>query len=86
VRFPGRRPQELAAGGDVELGEDLGQVVFDGTRGQEQLGGDLRVRHARLGQPRDPGLLGVSGSRMSAECVRTVPPLWPVVTGFPPRG
>ena len=26
---------ELAAGGDVELGEDLGQVVLDGTRAEE---------------------------------------------------
>src|SRR5215469_16564500 len=42
----GQRQPELAAGGDIELGEDLGQVVLDGARGQEQLGGDLRVRQA----------------------------------------
>jgi pimeloyl-ACP methyl ester carboxylesterase len=48
----------LAAGGDIELGEDLGQVVLDGTPAEEQLGGDLRVRHARPGQPRDLGLPG----------------------------
>jgi len=38
--------------------EDLGHVVLDGARAQEQLGGDLRVRQARPGQPRDLGLLG----------------------------
>ena len=47
----GQRLPELAAGGDGELGEDLGQVVLDGARAEEQLGGDFRVGHARPGQP-----------------------------------
>src|SRR5262249_58057031 len=54
----GQRLPELAAGGEIELGEDLAQVVLDGARAEEQLGGDLRVRQARPGQPRDLGLLG----------------------------
>ena len=33
-------------------------MVLDRARGQEQLGGDLRVGQARLDQPRDLGLLG----------------------------
>jgi hypothetical protein len=47
----GQRLPELATGGDIELGEDLGQVVLDGARAEEQLGGDLRVRQACPGQP-----------------------------------
>ena len=54
----GHRLPELAAGGDVELAEDLAQVVLDRALGQEQLGGDLRVGQAFPGQPRDLGLLG----------------------------
>jgi hypothetical protein len=42
----GQRLCELAAGGDVELGEDLSQVVLDGVQAEEQPGGDLRVGQA----------------------------------------
>jgi hypothetical protein len=42
----GQRLRELPAGGDVELGEDLSQVVLDGVRAEEQPGGDLRVGQA----------------------------------------
>jgi alpha/beta hydrolase fold len=42
----GQRSRELAAGGDVELGEDLSEVVLDGVRTEEQPGGDLRVGQA----------------------------------------
>jgi spore coat protein A len=43
----GQRLPELAAGGDGELCEDLGQVVLDSARAEEQLGGDLRVGQIR---------------------------------------
>jgi hypothetical protein len=66
---------ELAAGGDSELGDDLGQVVLDGARAEEQLGGDLRVRQGRPDQLRDLGLLGVSWSSASAVRLRTVSPV-----------
>src|SRR5690348_17409405 len=49
---------ELVAGADVELGEDLVQVVFDGARAHEQLGSDLGVGQAVAGQPADLGLPG----------------------------
>src|SRR5690242_2883705 len=49
----GQRLPELAAGGDGELREDLGQVVLDGARAEEQLGGDLRVGQARPGRAGD---------------------------------
>ena len=39
----GQRSLELQAGADLELGEHLAQVVLDGARAEEQLGGDLRV-------------------------------------------
>src|SRR5262249_3014393 len=42
----GQRLLELPAGADFELGEDLAQVVLDGARADEQLGGDLRVGQA----------------------------------------
>lgn len=42
----GQRLLELAAGSDLELGEDLSQVVLDRARAEEQLGGDLRVGQA----------------------------------------
>ena len=54
----GQRLAELAAGGDIELGEDLGLVVLHGARGQEQPGGDLRVGQARPDQAGDLDLLG----------------------------
>jgi len=47
----GQRSLELQAGADPQLGENLAQVPLDGVRGQEQLGGDLRVGQARPGQP-----------------------------------
>ena len=54
----GQDAVELIAGADVELGEDLVQVVFDGARAHEQLGGDLGVGQAVAGQPGDLGLPG----------------------------
>jgi hypothetical protein len=54
----GKRGVQLAAGADAELDEDLAQVPFDRAGGQEKLGADLRIRHARLGQLRDLVLLG----------------------------
>src|SRR5579859_6880327 len=48
---------QLTARADAELGEYLAQVPLDGARRQEQLGGDLRVRQAVAGQPRDEGFL-----------------------------
>jgi hypothetical protein len=42
----GQRLHELTAGGDVELGEDLSQVVLNSVRAEEQPGGDLRVGQA----------------------------------------
>src|SRR5438270_12631623 len=57
VAAGGQRLPELAAGGDIELGENLGHVVLDGARPTEQLSGDLRIGQARPGRPRDLGLL-----------------------------
>ena len=48
-----QRLAQLTARADAELDEYLAQVPFDGTGRQEQLGGDLRVRQAVAGQPRD---------------------------------
>jgi len=42
---------------DLELGEDLAQVIFDGARADEQAGADLWVRESVAGQPRDLGFL-----------------------------
>ena len=52
-----QRGLQLVPGADAELGEHLGQVPFDGARGQEQLRADLRVRQAVAGQPGDLLLL-----------------------------
>jgi hypothetical protein len=49
---------DLVTGADGELGEDLVQVVFDGARAHEQLGGDVGVGQAVAGQPGDLGLPG----------------------------
>src|SRR6266700_8169546 len=54
----GQDYMELVAGADVEFGEDLVQVVLDGARAHEQLGGDLGVGQAADGQPGDLGLPG----------------------------
>jgi hypothetical protein len=48
---------QLAAGGDPELGIDLVQVVADGVGAQEQAGPDLVVRQALAGEPGDLPLL-----------------------------
>src|SRR5712692_6787243 len=55
VSVAGQDAMELVAGADVELGEDLVQVVFDGARAHEQLGSDLGVGQALAGQPGDLG-------------------------------
>src|SRR5580658_882031 len=57
VRVGRQDAAEIAAGGDVELGEDLAQVVLDGARGQEQPSADLRVGQTVAGQPGNLGLL-----------------------------
>ena len=49
---------QLVAGADAELGEDLVQVVFDGTQAHERLSGDVRVGQALAGQPGDLGFPG----------------------------
>ena len=43
VCVAGQRAVELAAGADVEFGEDLAQVVLDRARADEQPGADLWV-------------------------------------------
>src|SRR6476661_5475991 len=57
VRVGRQDAAEVAARGDVELGEDLAQVVLDGAPRQEQPGADFGVREAVAGQPGDLGLL-----------------------------
>jgi hypothetical protein len=49
--------RELGAGCDIEFGEDVAQVVFDGAGADEQLCGDLRVGQSRAGELSDLGLL-----------------------------
>src|SRR5215472_6837068 len=48
---------QVAAGADLELGEDLVQVVLDRLAADEQLGGDLLVGCPVARQGGDPGLL-----------------------------
>lgn len=48
---------ELAAGGDLQLLEHLGQVVLDGSGTDEQAGADLGVGKPLSGQPGNDGLL-----------------------------
>ena len=48
---------QLPAGGHAELLEDLAQVVVDGVRADEQVGGDLGVGTPGRGQARDRVLL-----------------------------
>jgi pimeloyl-ACP methyl ester carboxylesterase len=48
---------ELAAGGDLQLLEHLGQVVVDSPGANEQAGADLRVGKPLGGQPGNAGLL-----------------------------
>src|SRR3954449_6167050 len=48
---------QLAAGRDVQLGEDLAEVPFDRPRAEEQAGTDLRIRVAVPHQLRDLPLL-----------------------------
>src|SRR5216683_6600142 len=60
----GQGAAELVAGADVELGEDLVQVVFDGARAHEQLGSDLGVGQALAGQPGD---LSFAGSELGGD-------------------
>src|SRR5882757_8880575 len=57
VRVAGQDADELVARADLELGEDLAQVIFDGARADEQTGADLWVRESVAGQPRDLGFL-----------------------------
>src|SRR5262245_44836560 len=48
---------ELPARADAKLSEHLAQVPLDGSRAEEQLGADLRVREALRRQPCDLSLL-----------------------------
>src|SRR4029077_667331 len=57
----GERGSELAAGADAELGEDLAQVVGDGSGADEQLRGDLRVGRTFAGQAGDQRFLRSQG-------------------------
>src|SRR6266851_2128359 len=57
----GERGSKLAAGADAELGEDLAQVVGDGSGADEQLRGDLRVGGAVAGQAGDQRFLRGQG-------------------------
>src|SRR5260370_10447436 len=50
-------PAKLFAGADVELGEDLAQMPFDGAGAEEQLGADLRIRQPVTCEPGDLHLL-----------------------------
>src|ERR1700729_140677 len=43
VLVSGDRARDLEAGSGVELGQDVGDVGFDGVAGQEHLGGDVGV-------------------------------------------
>src|SRR5215475_7368533 len=52
------QPGQFGAGGDAELGEDLVEVVFDGSRADKQLRGDFPVGRPGGGQPGDLQLLG----------------------------
>src|SRR6516165_10526003 len=54
----GQRRSELPARGDAELREHVAQVPFDRARADEQLGADLRVRQAVVGEPGDLPFLG----------------------------
>jgi hypothetical protein len=49
----GQEAVELAARRDVQLGEHLVQVIFDGARADEELRPDLGVRMAISGKLRD---------------------------------
>lgn len=44
---------ELAAAGDAEFGEDVGEVVFDGLAAEVEFGGDFAVGHAALDESDD---------------------------------
>jgi hypothetical protein len=49
---------QVGAGGDAELGVDLGQVLADGVGAHEQLLGDLQVAQPLAGEAGDLQLLG----------------------------
>src|SRR5215467_8603656 len=53
-----QRGRELSAGAHAELCEHLAQVVLDGSRTDEELACDLRVRVSIGSQPYDLALLG----------------------------
>src|SRR4051794_2725095 len=58
ARLGGQHVDDLVAGADFELAEDLAEVVLGSPRADEQPDGDLRVREAIAGQARDLGFLG----------------------------
>src|SRR5580693_4716279 len=51
------KPPQLAPGADPELGEDLAEVPFDGSRAEVQRRGDLRAGEPFRGEPGDVGFL-----------------------------
>src|SRR5919201_4075468 len=57
VQAAGRNAAQLVAGGDVELGEHLVQVVLDRSRADEELGADVGIGKAVAGEPGDLCLL-----------------------------
>ena len=66
---------ELAARGDVELGEDLAQVVLDRRRADEQPDADFRVREPSRASRAICASRAVSSSRVSSVRLRTVSPV-----------
>src|SRR4051812_40069262 len=54
----GEAADELGARGDAELEEDVAQVVVDGSRAEEELGGHLLVRRPLGYEAHDLPLLG----------------------------
>src|ERR1700721_324163 len=79
----------MAAWGHVEFAKHFAEVIVDGARADEQLGGSFRVGRAAGGQRRDPGFLGreviaglgtaltgVSLVATSSSRVRSAKPAW----------
>src|SRR5882724_11021781 len=52
-----RKSHEIRAGANTHLSEHLVQVILDGTRADEQLPGDFRVRRTFRDEPRDARFL-----------------------------
>src|SRR5208283_4461919 len=66
---------KLRSRGDLELLVDLAQVILDGGRADEQLGGDVTVRAALGDEPGDLYLLRVSVRVVSTPRLRGCSPV-----------